>query len=396
MQNRRLAKNGGFTLIELLITMALFVVVIMITASIFEKMLPKTKIITKSEVSNIEGIVGLEMFRRDLEQAGFGLFTDIDVPPPNYSETDSALPKTYNDALPDGEGIPRAIVADNDLTSDVLSGTDYLVIKATNAALNPASQCWTSIKGLGSSKIWGKDDLQENRNDLKDQVVVVSQSYKNGELLRKLIYSPSSFTAAYKVNGADYDNPFAPTSDDKQYYYYGIDSIDSENPVLRAPFNRTDYSVKRVAGDVPDRCSRDAGVLYKSVMNQSDGSMQDIPVLDCVADMQVVLGWNTSSDPAGNAVDTYTNAVGSSAGGGKADQSLEEPKEIRTRLKLIKVYILVQDGGVDRNYTNTETAMTVGEEGETGDTKSIDLTQPNYRNYRWKLYRLVVRPKNLM
>ena len=35
--------------------------------------------------------------------------------------------------------------------------------------------------------------------------------------------------------------------------------------------------------------------------------MNDIPILDCVADMQVVFGWNTG-DPAGNDVDTYTNA----------------------------------------------------------------------------------------
>ena len=390
MHNRGLLKNNGFTLIETLITMALFIVVTMITANIFEKMLPKIKIITKSEVSNIGGIVGLEMFRRDLEQAGFGLFTDVDHPPPSYTETESA---GYNDA-PDG--IPRAIVAGNNLTSGVLSGSDYLAIKGTNAALNPASQCWTSIKGLGSSKIWGANDLQESRND---QVVVVSQSYKNGELLRKLIYSPSSFMAAYKANGASYEYPFAPTSDDKQYYYYGIYSTDtdSENPAPRAPFNRTDYFVRRVAGDVPDRCSPAAGVLYKSVMNQSDGSMQNIPILDCVADMQIVLGWNTSSDPAGNAVDIYTDADGSNpSGSSSVVPDVNDPKEIRTRLKLVKVYLLAQDGGVDRNYTNTDTAMEIGEELETAFTKTIDLTQPNYRNYRWKLYRLVVRPKNLM
>ena len=389
MQNRRLAKNDGFTLIETLITMVLFIVVIMITASIFEKMLPKTKIITKSEVSNIEGAVGLEMFRRDLEQAGFGLFTDIDNPPPTFNEAASA---GYNDV----NGIPRAIVAGNNLTSGVLSGTDYLVIKGTNAALNPASQCWTSVKGLGSSKIWGADDLQESRND---QVVVVSQSYKNGELQRKLIYStdaPSSFTVAYKVDGS-YAYPFTPSSSDKQYYYYGIDSTTQK----AAPFNRTDYFVKRVAGDVPDRCSPAAGVLYKSVMKQNDGTMQDIPILDCVADMQVVLGWNTSSDPAGNAVDTYMNADGSDPSGPSAvAPTVDDPKEIRTRLKLAKVYLLVQDGGADRNYTNTNTAMEIGETegtpGSTAATKTIDLTQPNYLHYRWRLYRLVVRPKNLM
>lgn len=390
MQNR-LEKNDGFTLIEMLIAMALFIVVIMITANIFELMLPKTKIITKSEESNVEGIIGLEMFRRDLEQAGFGLFTDIDSTPPIYSEAASAPQSDNNDAP---NGIPRAIVAANNLASNILPGTDLLVIKATNAALNPASQCWTSIKGPTTSKIWGANDLQESRKGLNDWVAVVSQGFKNGELQRKLIYNtdiPTSVTIAYKADGS-YAAPFAPSSGDKQYFYYGIDSV-----APRAPFNRTDYYVERVAGDVPDGCSPAAGVLYKSVMNQTDGSMQPIAVLDCVADMQVILGWNTSGDPTGNVVDTWTNADGNYPSGGTttADEWLKDPKEIRNRLKLVMVYILAQDGGFDKNYNNTNTAMRVGEDGETGDPKFIDLTTPDRIHYRWKLHRLVVRPKNL-
>ena len=383
---KRCANNKGFTLIETLITVVLFVVVIMITTQIFDLMLPKTKMISKSETSNIQGVVGLEMFRRDLEQAGFGLFTDIDAPPPTYLEAASTPQSNYNDAPND---VPRAVVAGNANNTTniagVLPGSDYLVIKGTNAALNTASQCWTSIKGFDPPKTWGANDLLEARND---QVAVVSQGYKNGELQRKLIYD-ASHTVPYKADGT-YAAPFAPNTDDKQYFYYGIDSI-----APRAPFNRTDYFVRR-SDDVPAGCSPAAGVLYKSVMNQSDGSMQDIAVLDCVADMQVVLGWNTLSDPSGNAVDTYTNAEGSLPSGTVNAQSLDDPKLIRTRLKLVKVYILAQDGGFDRNYANTETAIRIGEAGETGEVKTIDLTQPNYRNYRWKLYRLVVRPKNLM
>jgi len=388
MRKRRITNNYGFTLVEMLMAMVMFIVVMMMTTDIFERMLPKTKFISKSEESNIEGIVGLEMFRRDLEQAGFGLFTDIEIPPPSYNEVVSSSPlSAYNDAP---NGIPRAIVAANNLSSSVLSGTDVLVIKATSAALNPASQCWTSIKGLGASRIWGANDLSASRND---RVVVVSQSYKNGELRRKLAYdsaSPTALTVTYKADGS-YAAPFAPSSNDKQYYYYGIDTI-----APRAPFNRTDYYVERVAGDLPAGCSPAAGVLYKSVMDQSDGTMEAMAVLDCVADMQVVFGWNTGGDPAGNSVDTYTNAAGELPTGSLNVLSLNDPKEIRTRLKLIKVYILAQDGGFDKNYNNTTTAMRIGEVGETGDPKFIDLTAPAYRNYRWKLHQLVVRPKNLI
>lgn len=373
-------------MIEILIALVLFSLLIIITGNIFELMLPKTKIISRSEESNIEGIIGLEFFRRDLEQAGFGLFTDIDSPPPVYSEVLAASPQSaYNDAP---NGIPKAVFAANNLTSNVLSGTDLIVIKGTNVSLNPASQCWTSIKGPGaSSKIWGSNDLSQSRNDM---VIAVKQGFRNNELQRRLIYDGSTFSTAYKTDGS-YADPFVPTSGDKQYYYYGIDNI-----ALRAPFNRTDYYVERVAGDVPDSCSPAAGVLYKSVMSHKDGVMQPFAILDCVADMQIVLGWNTSGDPAGNVVDTFTNAEGKSPTGASTnDQAIDDPKEIRTRLKLIKVYILAQDGGFDKNFQNTDTAMRIGEVGETGDPKFINLTTPDRIHYRWKLYRLVVRPKNL-
>ncbi len=380
--------NKGFTLIEQLIVLVLFSVVIMITSNIFNALLPKAKSLAKSEISSTQGVIGLEMLRSDLEKAGFGLFTGVDTSSPTYSEavTTATPAYNYNDAP---NGIPRAIVADNDLTSDVLSGTDYLVIKATNVAVNPASQCWTVAKGSSASQVWGANDLKESRND---RVVVLTQSFKNNEMYRKLIYSGSNTTVAYKAN-AKYAAPFATYSGNMQYYYYGLDSTST----TRTPFNRADYMVKRVSGDVPDKCSPAAGVLYKSILNQSDGTMQDLAVLDCVADMQVVFGWNTGSDASSYAVDTYTNADGKSPGGlSTADQPLTDAETIMMRLKLIKVYILAQDGGYDKNYTNTNTAMYVGEFGETGVTKSVDLTLPDYRNYRWKLYKLSVRPKNLL
>ena len=377
--------NKGFSLIEQLIVLVLFSVVIMITSNIFDALLPKAKSLAKSEISSTQGVIGLEMLRSDLEKAGFGLFTGVDTSPPTYSEAVATPALNYNDAP---NGIPRAITAGNDLTSGVLSGTDYLVIKATNVAVNPASQCWTVVNGSSSSKVWGANDLKESRND---RVVVLTQGYdSNNNAVRKLIYSGSNTTVAYKVN-AKYLAPFSTYSGSMQYYYYGLDSTST----TCAPFNRADYMVKRISGDVPDKCSPAAGVgvLYKSILNQSDGSMQDLALLDCVADMQVVFGWDTGS----GAVDTYTNADGSSPGGlSTAVQSLTDAETIRTSLKLIKVYILAQDGGYDKNYTNTNTAMYVGEFGETGITKSVNLTLSDYRNYRWKLYRLVVRPKNLL
>ena len=185
MRRHNHTKEDGFTLIEMIIVMSVFIVVIIITSNAFNTVLTKTKVIGKSEESNIEGVVGLEMLRHDLEQAGFGLFTETGIPLPEYAETANTPASDYNDSP---NGIPRAVVAGNNLSPGnniVLSGTDYLAIKATTVGRTQVCQKWTYIDGLGSSKIWGANDFTPG-----NYVIAVRQNYKNGELRRKLIYNP--------------------------------------------------------------------------------------------------------------------------------------------------------------------------------------------------------------
>src|SRR5664280_1739013 len=99
MRRHYLAGEDGFTLIEMIVVMAIFIVVIIITSSAFNTVLSQTKKVSKSEESNIEGVIGLEMFRHDLAQAGFGLFTDIDATAlPVYDEAAAGTQAAkYND-----------------------------------------------------------------------------------------------------------------------------------------------------------------------------------------------------------------------------------------------------------------------------------------------------------
>ena len=396
MRTRLLANKSGFTLLEMVIVMLIFVVVILITSEAFKIVLTKTKAVGKSEESNIEGVVGLEMFRHDLEQAGYGLFTEADLPLPVYAEANAAPASNYNDAT---SGIPRAVVGGNgdnvNNVAGVLAGTDYLAIKATSVGLGLVSQKWTYINGVAASRVWGVNDLIVD----SEYVIAVKQSYQSGELSRKLIYkttAPSTFSTLFKANAAGYASPFGPVSDSIQYYYYGIDTI---NP--RAPFNRTDYMVRRPA-NVPSNCAPGAGVLYKTVMNQTigagGGGMTDIPIMDCVADMQVVFGWNVSS-PAGLDATSFSNADASTVvSPGSWTPAFTDPTDIRKHLKLIKIYILAQDGGYDKDFINTNPSFMVGSgtAGELNLTRTIDLRDAKYQNYRWKLYRIVVKPKNLI
>ena len=122
-------KHDGFTLIELMIAMVVFMFAIVAATGIFIPLVSQFKQQSKITETNIEGVVGLELLRGDLEQAGFGLpFYFQDDTKINYAEAANDPAKKYNDATPDA---PRAIVAGNNVNfANIVNGSDYLVIKS--------------------------------------------------------------------------------------------------------------------------------------------------------------------------------------------------------------------------------------------------------------------------
>ena len=112
--------NRGFTLVEMIIVTAVFIVILMITGSALKTILGKGAITQRSEESNTEGVVGLEILRHDLQQTGLGLFSD-DSSIPTFAEAADAPYSSYNDA----NAVPRAIVTGNNLAvTGVLTGTE--------------------------------------------------------------------------------------------------------------------------------------------------------------------------------------------------------------------------------------------------------------------------------
>ena len=65
--------NNGFTLVELIVVIGIFVVVIAITGKGLNAVLKHVSLQSKIAEGNIEGVLGLEMMRRDISSAGFGL-----------------------------------------------------------------------------------------------------------------------------------------------------------------------------------------------------------------------------------------------------------------------------------------------------------------------------------
>lgn len=419
--------RSGFTLVELIVVMAVFTVVIMITNDAFKTILFQMGKVTKSEESNIEGVVGLELFRHDLQQIGFGLPFSYQVPI-SYPEAAAAPASIYNDgtgAL--GSGVPRALVAGDNLaaiagspgdeTANILAGTDYLALKGTTLANSETAQRWTYVQNNGGNieaKIWETNNLSTSP---RDYVIVMRRTFVNTVYQNQMVFNPATpaiYWAGYYTDGFA-DAAFDPQQEGESYYVYGIRNEDG----LRMPFNRADYFVARptTAGRVPAFCSPNTGILYKATVNHANGQLTYIPLLDCVADMQVVLGWDlydtAENEGHDGQVDTHSTPVGT---GGEPSftttsttvdiddvkdavkAAFNDPERLRNSLKYVKIYLLAQVGKRDTGY-QSPASYQLGDttiNGEGFISKTYDLTaNPAMRNYRWKVYRLMVTPKNL-
>jgi len=393
--------SGGFTLIELMVVLVLFVIVMMISASSFNTILLNSLRLFKSEESNIEGVVGLEMLRHDLQQAGFGLYTE--QAGTNYAEALDSLPAGNNDA-PGNVPRPLAFLDNLDGTQSVdsytpLAGTDYISIKGTSASTSTVAQKWTFLN-ITSTHVRPNTWVSAAENFASTDSVVVLQKLFGNPPKTNLVSNPSgNFYYTYNSGFSNMSSAM-----NGLYSVYGIGSMGAP----RFPFNRTDYFVAppASAAATPKTCAPGTGVLYKATLNNNQGDAQAgklnyMPVVDCVLDMQVVLGWDSDGD---GVIDTWTNAGGSNAlGPGGAqnaalstgmNNSLTTTPNIRNNLKIVKVYLIVQDGRKDTNYVSN-TPLMLYDEASLTRVSGVALT-PAQLNYRWKLYRLVVRPKNLL
>jgi len=413
-----LRSRKGFTLLEVLIVLLIFVVVIMISADSFKTILTQMTKISKSEESNIEGVLGLEMFRHDIQQAGFGLPYSYQETVPSYLEAGYAPANVYNDSTTTSK-IPRAVVAGNDLgatasddgtiTYNILPGTDYLTVKASSLGLSGTAQKWTymtyssSTNGKLKPHIWPAANLEHSQ----DLVIVLRRAFNGTEYVNQLVYNtgtPSLYWARYYADGFA-DTVFNPSQIQDMHYLYGI-KADPTNG-LGMPFNRADYFVAQpaAADRMPTFCSPQTGILYKGVVNHSTtnpgGRLTFVPLLDCVADLQVIFAWdivdNMGNEGQDGQIDTYSTpsagTVSPSANAAFVTNALADPEKIRKGLKVVKAYVLAQNGRRDPNFQSAA-SFTVGDPAVDAMSKTYNLTSA-MRNYRWKLYRIVVRPKNL-
>jgi len=412
--------NRGFTLVELLISALIFVLIMAAASNVFTALLTQFKQQSKIGETNIEGIIGLEILRQDLVNAGYGLprniigINDSDGDGnfwehlSNYDEAiswGSPDPSNFNDATKnldadayDGEQ-PRALVSGDSVnfsgSNNILNGSDYLVIKAINVADNEACRKWTTLKVGDEKKIW--EPKTENLKDT-DKVIILSPGGTETNLMSLVVDNSGNYFTTYNNT-----SNFAPTNNNETRSIYGIDPEVN----LRMPFNRADYFIWRFDSSgkniTPQKCAPNTGVLIKAVLNHSDGKFKDfLPLLDCVADMQVIYRFDMNQD---GIIGTASNADGSiiaDIDGGEGatvttvQDALNRASIMKNVLKEVRVYILAHEGQKDLNFGYQSNTVTVGEYGLGRIFNlSTSIGYPEYRYYRWKVFTIVVSPLNL-
>ncbi|HJV66707.1 MAG TPA: PilW family protein [Geomonas sp.] len=397
----------GYTLPELLVVMTIFLIIIMVTSNGFKTVVSQVGQQSKSMETEIGSIVGLELLRSDVQNAGYGLpwsFLSSGTTPPGsppsvsqYTEignSDSGgaigasfwptgtSPATFNDAP---SNAPRAVQNGNTTFNKDSNGvgSQYLVIKSLSVAPGATQKKWVTVT-YGSTgnrnplTVYGTAD-----RDLAstDQVIVLRNSFVDNVANRQLQTNGGTFSAAFN----QFTTLTQPHSSSDVFQVYGVNPADAGLSLLRMPFNRADYYVKTPAS-MPPACAPNTGILYKAYASQkSSGGFTEIPLLDCVADMQVAYGLGGSDGAVNSYVTTLTGLSAS---------------DIRNRVKEIRLYILGQEGKKDPGFSYPSTTINVGETlqgisvGRTFDLSKL-IGGP-WKNYRWKLYTIVVRPKNLI
>ncbi|MCI0469331.1 MAG: PilW family protein, partial [Nitrospirae bacterium] len=149
-----------------------------------------------------------------------------------------------------------------------------------------------------------------------------------------------------------------------------------------------DYYVNRPTTGMPTQCAPNTGILYKATFNHGaavgGNEFTELPVFDCVADFQVIYRRDTNNDG------TIDNESDNLDGLTTAQQTREQVKEAR-------VYILTHEGQMDRGYSFPNQTITI-RDSNLGVVKDFDLLNRigvDWRHYRWKVYSLAVKTRNL-
>jgi hypothetical protein len=287
------------------------------------------------------------------------------------------------------------------------NNSDVLAIKSSAANINATSRKWSMITNPGTPqvKFWGAsttalDPVMDFTTG--DRFIVLSNT---GALQSNAGAWCYTFNA---TPGTGYYNN-APTGPPNSQYVSYIYGLDNSNHGHIMPFNRVDYYLDKIAADFPSSCAASTYTLYRSYINQLDGTLNKTPLVDCVRDFEVAFGLDTSGG---------TQPI-------VWQQTSPTAVQVQTQLREVRVFVLYQEGLGDTstsagqgssnfrfsgvlnlgdqdianslggNYTTNNPFQQLSSSPLTGALSSFTPSGADLQ-YRWKILEMAIKPMNLL
>lgn len=360
----------GFSLLELLIAVAIMGIVMAMSSQLLQHMVTSQKKQAVVVTNQFEAALGLEMLRNDVSNAGFGLADEFKSTPSPYSEASSDPALQFNNT----PNVPKALQHANTVsTAGYIQNSDYLVIRSPAVGMESAAGKWTNITSA-RVHFWNDVNLDMTTNDY--MIVIKPRSVSGGNAV--LIVAGGVYAIKCPGQTADLPTDYQPnTGEGERFLAFGMGT---KAPTM--PFTRADYYVAAPVTVNPS-CAPGTGTLYKNVIGDTSSPY---PLIDCVANMQVVFRLDTNQD---GIPDQTVN-----------DISGLDAYTVKTQVKQVDIYILAHEGTKDTSYTSelASSSLTVGPSaslGTTVDLSTLDTTSATaWKNYRWKVTKLTVKPRS--
>lgn len=334
----------GFSVTEMLVTLAIFSVIMAAVSGVYVVQTRQTATEFSLGGSEVELQIAKGIIERDLKMAGYGLAD-------NYGTTGFA---------------PRAAAATN--------GTpDTLVLMGTALGIEARSaQGWTYIDNAAPTfAVWG--DVREDIDD-NDSVILIEPATRTliGQNVGGVFEWQFRYVEAVPtVNSMPSDTVLG--SPAVGTLIYGLDSSATR------PFAAVTYSL---GGAPPSICAPGANNLLRAESwTATPGAGTGNALLACVRDFQIAFGLDANED---GTIDTWDNGGAVTAG-----FTIEQ---LKNRLRQIRMYLLVQSGHWDPDYTFPQGNIWVGD-AALGIGQNVSLA--GVRNYRWRLVTVSAVPRNV-
>ncbi|WP_029520372.1 type II secretion system protein [Persephonella sp. IF05-L8] len=323
----------GLTVTELLVTM--FIVGIILAAAYFTyiKLLKGFKSESSKVATQIENLVGLEIIRLDLEHIGYGIPVD---------ETNKII-----------DWVNKELIFRSTLNNTNSITRGYLLAKCNSGSLDITYDGRENPTAVYVSVI-----------DTNTKLFFAAGTINNGIIENLMALNGNTVTClnnrvyiAYPVRDSVYDG--------------------TRNGCVNSLCEEITYSLSQT--NLIDRCNPDT---YNLIRKVGPSATSGEPVLNCVAD------WKVTFD-----IDTDGNGIIDTGEQNQSSPPLNNT-DIRNKLKAINVYILVQEGRYDADFTYSQAV-------DCGSKKCVqingqDLELPtNYEHYRWKPLMIKVKPMDL-